>query len=72
VTSSPESLVKVKSGAGLPSSTKSTSRRAVGIVRVSRVGGERPVSPSEQRQRIEAACDREGFKLLETLEEGVG
>jgi site-specific DNA recombinase len=27
------------------------------------------VSPSEQRQRIEAACDREGFKLLETLEE---
>jgi hypothetical protein len=30
------------------------------------------VSPSEQRQRIEAACDREGFKLLETLEEGVG
>jgi DNA invertase Pin-like site-specific DNA recombinase len=27
------------------------------------------VSPSEQRQRIEAACEREGFKLLETLEE---
>jgi site-specific DNA recombinase len=27
------------------------------------------VSPSEQRQRIEAACEREGFKLLDTLEE---
>ena len=27
------------------------------------------MSPSEQRQRIEAACDREGFKLLDTLEE---
>jgi site-specific DNA recombinase len=27
------------------------------------------VSPSEQRQRIEAACEREGFKLLDTLPE---
>jgi DNA invertase Pin-like site-specific DNA recombinase len=36
---------------------------------VSRVAGEDPVSPSEQRQRIEAACEREGFRLLETLEE---
>jgi site-specific DNA recombinase len=36
---------------------------------VSRVAGEHPVSPSEQRQRIEAACEREGFKLLDTLEE---
>jgi site-specific DNA recombinase len=36
---------------------------------VSRVAGERPVSPSEQRQRIEAACEREGFKLLDTISE---
>jgi site-specific DNA recombinase len=36
---------------------------------VSRVAGEHPVSPSEQRQRIEAACDREGFTLLDTIEE---
>jgi site-specific DNA recombinase len=69
VTSSPESLVKVKSGAGLPSSTKSTSRRAVGIVRQSRSVGDDPVSPTEQRQRIEATCEREGFKLLETFNE---
>jgi site-specific DNA recombinase len=27
------------------------------------------VSPSEQRQRIEAACEREGFNLLESLPE---
>jgi site-specific DNA recombinase len=69
VTSSPESLVKVKSGAGLPSSTKSTSRRAVGIVRQSRSVGDDPVSPTEQRQRIEATCEREGFNLLETFNE---
>ena len=34
-------------------------RRAVGVVRVGRVGvreGERFVSPSEQRERIAAAC----------------
>lgn len=71
VTRSPESLVNVKSGAGRPSSTgkRSTSkRRAVGIVRVSRVGdrdGERFVSPSEQRERIASACDPiAGFFLL--------
>jgi site-specific DNA recombinase len=69
VTSLPESLVKVKSGAGLPSSTKSTSRRAVGIVRQSRSVGDDPISPTEQRQRIEAACAREGFDLLETFSE---
>jgi site-specific DNA recombinase len=69
LTSSPESLVKVKSGAGLPSSTKSTSRRAVGIVRQSRSVGDDPISPTEQRQRIEATCEREGFKLLETFNE---
>jgi site-specific DNA recombinase len=70
VTSSPESLSNVKSGAGSPSASIAPSlRRAIGIVRVSRVAGEDPVSPSEQRQRIEAACEREGFKLLDTLEE---
>jgi DNA invertase Pin-like site-specific DNA recombinase len=59
----------VKSGAGSPSASIAPSlRRAVGIVRVSRQR-EDPVSPSEQRQRIEAACDREGFALLETFNE---
>jgi DNA invertase Pin-like site-specific DNA recombinase len=57
----------------LPSSTTSTSlKRAVGVVRVSRVGGrdgEQFVSPSEQRQRIEAACGRDGLVLVETIEE---
>jgi DNA invertase Pin-like site-specific DNA recombinase len=48
---------------------KPSSRRAIGVVRVSRLGGENPVSPAEQRQRIEEACGREGFRLLETLEE---
>jgi site-specific DNA recombinase len=70
VTSSPESLSNVKSGAGSPSASIAPSlRRAIGIVRVSRVAGEHPVSPSEQRQRIEAACEREGFTLLDTIEE---
>jgi site-specific DNA recombinase len=66
---SPASLTKVKSGAGLPSSTKSSSRRAVGVLRVSRIRGEDPVSPAEQRQRIEEACKREGFKLLDIFDE---
>jgi DNA invertase Pin-like site-specific DNA recombinase len=70
VTSSPESLSNVKFGAGSPSASIAPSlRRAIGIVRVSRMAGEHPVSPSEQAQRIEAACEREGFKLLDTLEE---
>jgi hypothetical protein len=64
----------VKSGAGEPSSIKrSTSkRRAVGVVRVSRVGdrdGERFVSPSEQRERIAGACERDGLRLLDVIEE---
>ena len=50
---SPESLSSSKSGAGSPSRTKrASSRRAVGIVRVSRTGGregERFVSPTDQR-----------------------
>jgi site-specific DNA recombinase len=38
-------------------------------VRQSRSVGDDPVSPTEQRQRIEATCEREGFKLLETFNE---
>jgi site-specific DNA recombinase len=38
-------------------------------VRQSRSVGDDPVSPTEQRQRIEAACEREGFALLDTLPE---
>jgi site-specific DNA recombinase len=47
-------------------------RRAVGIIRVSRVGGregERFVSPDEQRQRIESACARDGLELRAIHEE---
>ncbi len=73
MTASPASDIAVKSGANSPSRTKSTSvRRAVGIVRVSRVGtrgGEQFVSPSEQRTRVEDACERDGLHLVETLEE---
>lgn len=48
------------------------SRRAIGIVRVSRIAGregERFVSPAEQRSRIEAQCEREGFELVSVAEE---
>ena len=38
-------------------------------MRQSRSVGDDPVSPTEQRQRIEATCEREGFKLLETFNE---
>src|SRR5437667_1148434 len=74
LTGSPDSAVSVKSGAGSPSVTKasSSSRRAVGVVRVSRVGerdGESFVSPSEQRERIESACTRDGLTLSDVLEE---
>src|SRR5687767_1725525 len=73
IMASPESVVSVKSGAGSPSRTKSVSqRRAVGVVRVSRVGtrgGERFVSPSEQRERIEAACERDGLELVDVVQE---
>lgn len=47
-------------------------RRAVGIVRVSQVGGregERFVSPTEQRSRIEDACKRDSLELIDTIEE---
>ena len=46
--------------------------RAIGIVRVSQIGGregERFVSPTEQRERIEAACARDGLTLLDVYEE---
>ena len=73
MTVSPESLTSSKSGAGLPSSTKRSSlKRAVGVVRVSRVGGrdgEQFVSPSEQAKRIAAACERDGLTLIDTIEE---
>jgi DNA invertase Pin-like site-specific DNA recombinase len=47
-------------------------RRAVGIVRVSRVGdreGDGFVSPDDQRARIEEACERDGLTLIDTIEE---
>jgi site-specific DNA recombinase len=47
-------------------------RKAVGIVRVSSVGGregESFISPTEQRERIEAACEREGFELTAVHQE---
>src|SRR5262249_44950119 len=69
LTRSPASLTKEKSGARSPSSTKRASRRAVGIIRQSRSVGDDPVSPVEQRQRIEAACARERFDLLDTFPE---
>ena len=53
----------MKSGAGRPSSTGKASsvRRAVGVVRVSRVGdrdGDRFVSPREQTERIQSVAGR--------------
>lgn len=74
MTASPASLVKVKSGAKSPSRTKSRTslKRAVGVVRVSRVGGrsgEQFVSPSEQADRIRAACERDGLEVVQILEE---
>ena len=47
-------------------------RRAIGIVRVSQTRGregERFVSPEEQRERIEAACARDGLELIDTFDE---
>jgi DNA invertase Pin-like site-specific DNA recombinase len=55
-----------------PISNHNASRRAIGIVRVSQTGGregERFASPEEQRERIEAACKRDGLQLLEVHEE---
>src|SRR2546426_10893218 len=47
-------------------------RRAIGIVRVSQVAGrqgESFASPAEQRERIEAACERDDLELLEVVQE---
>lgn len=49
-----------------------SSRAAIGIVRVSQVSGregESFASPSEQRDRIQAACERDGLDLTEVIEE---
>ena len=46
--------------------------RAVGYVRVSRVGGREGdsfLSPELQRQSIARVCEREGLELVEVLEE---
>jgi DNA invertase Pin-like site-specific DNA recombinase len=47
-------------------------RNAIGVIRVSRVGerdGESFVSPTEQRDRITSACERDGLTLVDVLEE---
>lgn len=47
-------------------------RNAIGIVRVSQVAGregESFASPGMQRDKIEAACEREGLNLLDVIEE---
>jgi site-specific DNA recombinase len=52
--------------------TPTPQRRAIGIVRVSRVSGrdgESFASPDEQRQRIEAECERDGLDLLDVIPE---
>jgi DNA invertase Pin-like site-specific DNA recombinase len=46
----------------------SSLRRAVGVVRVSRLGDD-PVSPSEQAERIQQACARDELALVATLDE---
>jgi DNA invertase Pin-like site-specific DNA recombinase len=47
-------------------------RRAIGIVRVSQVAGREGdsfASPGEQRDRIKAACERDGLQLVGVLDE---
>lgn len=47
-------------------------RRAIGIVRVSQTNGregDRFASPGEQRDRIRAACERDGLVLLDVIDE---
>lgn len=49
-----------------------TKTKAIGYVRVSRVGGrggDAFLSPDLQRQSIERVCQREGFELVDVLEE---
>jgi site-specific DNA recombinase len=43
--------------------------RAVGVIRVSRTKGAGIVSPSEQRDRIKDACERDGMELVSIFEE---
>jgi DNA invertase Pin-like site-specific DNA recombinase len=47
----------------------SSLRRAVGVVRVSRLNDDDAVSPSEQAERIRQACARDGLELVATLDE---
>lgn len=47
-------------------------KRAIGIIRVSQVHGrqgESFASPDEQRERIRAACERDGLRLIQTYDE---
>ncbi len=56
----------------MTTTTHDASRRAIGIVRVSQTNGregERFVSPDEQRDRIEAACERDGLQLIAVHDE---
>jgi DNA invertase Pin-like site-specific DNA recombinase len=49
-----------------------SSRRAIGIVRVSHVGdrdGDSFASPGEQRDRLNSACERDGLELVHVVEE---
>jgi DNA invertase Pin-like site-specific DNA recombinase len=52
--------------------TATPTRRAIGIVRVSQKKGregESFVSPDDQRDRIRAACERDGLRLVDVLDE---
>jgi site-specific DNA recombinase len=51
---------------------ENVTRRAIGIVRVSEVGGRAGdsfASPFEQHHRIKVACERDGLRLVDVLEE---
>ena len=53
-------------------STASATRRAIGVVRVSQLKGREGASlagPGHQRDRIRAACERDGLVLLDVMEE---
>jgi site-specific DNA recombinase len=56
----------------MTNATVTTKRRAIGIVRVSETKGREGdsfASPPEQRDRIAAACERDGLELITTIEE---
>ena len=56
----------------MASKNRTPQRRAIGIVRVSRVAGregESFASPDEQRDRIETECERDGLDLLDVIPE---